>query len=147
MISSDPLLASEREDLVCKLPAYSSLEKLWNYKHRHYSRLPSPKHYKARTTGLPFVAQGKQAGAARALHYDGDYNNHGEREIRVRDGRGLRRLQRQELLSWLYVIVCVTTITSTWRRKRDWLLWSLPQERRHKEKGATTTHWLGRPLW
>ena len=89
---------------------------------------------------MPLVAQdGKGVQSTRALHYDGDYNNHGEREIRVRDDRGLRRLQRQELLSWLYVIVCVTTITSTWRRMRDRLLWSLPQEYWYKEKGATTT--------
>ena len=87
------------------------------------STLQSPNYWNA-TRGSR-----KTAGAARALHYDYDYNDHSEREQRVLgEDRRTRRLQRQELLSWLYVIVCVTTITTTWRRKRDRLLWSLPQE-------------------
>ena len=106
------------------------------------SLLPAPlpkAHYKTQTT-MPRMAQGKESQSARALHYDSDYNDSSEREQRVLgDDRRTRRLQRQELLSWLYVIVCVTTITITWRRKRDRLPWSLPQEYWHKEKGATTT--------
>ena len=67
------------------------------------------------------VAQGRQGCRARALHYD--YNDNSEREQRILgDDRRTRRLQRQELLSWLYVIVCVTTITTVRRRKRDGLL-------------------------
>ena len=107
------------------------------------SLLPAPlpkANYKTQMT-MPLLAQdGKGVQSTRALHCDGDYNDNSEREQRrVGDDRALRRLQRQELLSWLYVIVCATTITSTWRRMRDRLPWSLPQEHWHKEKGATTT--------
>ena len=90
---------------------------------------------------MPLVAQAQEksvSGSKGPAHYD-DYNDSCEREQRVGDDRKTRRLQRQELLSWLYVIVCVTIITTTWRRKRDRLLWLLLQETRHKEKGATTT--------
>ena len=86
------------------------------------SLLPAPlpkAHYEAQTTELPSMAQDGKAGA-RALHYDGDYNDHSEREKRVlgEDWR-TRRLQRQELLLQWYVIVCVTIITTVRRRTRD----------------------------
>ena len=76
-----------------------------------------------------------------------DYNDYSQREIREpRDDRKTRRLPRQESLLQWYVVVCVTIITTVWRRKRD-RLWLLPQEHRHKEKDATTTQRLGRLLW
>ena len=81
---------------------------------------PHPQSYKARTTGHATCgSRTKGVQSARALHYDGDYSDSSEREQSLRDDRRTRRLQRQELLLWLYVIVCVTTIMSTWRRKRD----------------------------
>ena len=119
-------------------------------KRQTLSLLPAPlpkANYKAQDDNGHHLAQGRNGAAARALHYDVDYNDYSKREKSLGDDRGLRRLQRQELPSWLYVIVCVTTITSTWKRKRDRLLWSLPQEYWHKEKGATTTQRQDRPQW
>ena len=80
---------------------------------------PLPKALQSPKMTTPLVAQGKERAAEhRALHYDD--HDCSQRELRVlRDDRRLRRLLRQESLLQWYVIVCVTIITTVWRRKRD----------------------------
>ena len=130
------------------LPWHS--EGVWNYRQCHYLRLPSPvSTTKPKTTGWPFCGSRKRAGAARALHYDYDYNDHRQRENEnyEKTGGPWDYDDRSRYYDGMSSCVWLSSLQSGGGRKRDRLLWPLPQEHWHEEKGATMTQRLGWPLW